>query len=221
LTDWNVQKRFCGHSDIPLSARGRAQALRIAEQLLRESIAAIYTSDLVRARETAEIIAGQRISAVQIRESVAWRELDFGEWEGLTYTQIVEQFKDHMGFFSDPEHHAPPNGESLTHLQQRVKDAFSAIVHNDELLRAGDVVIVSHGGPLRILLCSILGMALQRQWQLQLDPGSLSAIDLLPGHGSSEPCAILALLNVQFLMPADHAIDALQERFKSISKDKE
>ena len=192
LTDWNVQQRFCGHSDIPLSARGQVQALWIAEQLLKESISAIYTSDLVRARETAEIIASQRISAVQIRESVAWREMDFGEWEGLTYMQIVEKFKDQMGFFIAPEHHAPPNGESLTHLQRRVKDAFSAIARNDELLRVGDTVIVSHGGPLRILLCSILGMALQRQWQLQLDPGSLSAIDLLPGYESSEPRAILA-----------------------------
>src|ERR1700694_2280008 len=81
LTDWNMQQRFCGHRDIPLSAQGRAQALWTAEQLLKESISAIYTSDLVRARETAEIIARQRMPAVQIRESVAWREIDFGEWE--------------------------------------------------------------------------------------------------------------------------------------------
>jgi alpha-ribazole phosphatase len=197
LTDWNVQQRFCGHSDISLTVRGQEQAQWIAEQLLKESISAIYTSDLMRARETAEIIAGQRTSAVQIKESVAWREMDFGEWEGLTYTQIVEQYKGHIKFFTDPEHHSPPNGESLSHMQQRVKDALSAIVQNDELLVAGDVVIVSHGGPLRILLCCILGMPLQRQWQLQLDPGSLSAIDLLPDYGSSEPRAILTLLNVQ------------------------
>jgi alpha-ribazole phosphatase len=206
LTEWNMQQRFCGHRDIPLSAQGRAQALWIVEQLLKESISAIYTSDLVRARETAEIIASKRIPAVQIRESVAWREIDFGEWEGLTYTQIVEQFKDHLGFFNDPEHHSPPNGESLAHMQQRVKDALSAIMHNDDLPVAGDAVIVSHGGPLRILLCSILGMPLQRQWQLRLDPGSLSAIDLLPVYGLSEPRAILALLNVQNPMPADHSV---------------
>jgi alpha-ribazole phosphatase len=204
LTDWNVQQRFCGRSDVPLSARGRAQALWVAEQLLQESIAAIYTSDLVRARETAEIITNQRTPAVQIKESAAWREMDFGTWEGLTYTQIVEQFKDHLGFFTDPEHHAPPNGESLIHMQQRVKDALSAIKHNDELPAAGDVVIVSHGGPLRILLCSLLGMSLQRQWQLRLDHGSLSAIDLLPVYGSSEPRAILALLNVQIPVPVGH-----------------
>jgi alpha-ribazole phosphatase len=206
LTDWNTQQRFCGHRDIPLSAQGRAQALWTAEQLLKESISAIYTSDLIRARETAEIIARQRMPAVQIRESVAWREIDFGEWEGLTYTQIVEQFKDHLGFFIDPENHSPPNGESLAHMQQRVKDALSAIEHSDDLPATGDAVIVSHGGPLRILLCGILGMSLQRLWQLRLDPGSLSAIDLLPVHESSEPRGILALLNVQPPLSADHSV---------------
>ena len=204
LTDWNVQQRFCGRSDIPLSARGQEQSLWIAKQLLKESVSVIYTSDLIRASETAEIIASQRASAVQIKASPEWREMDFGEWEGLTYAQIEEQFKDQLGFFTDPEHHSPPNGESLTHLQQRVMDAFLVIVRSDEILPPGDVVIVSHGGPLRILLCSILGIPLQRQWQIKLDFGSLSAIDLLPGYGYSEPYAILSLLNVQISIPVDH-----------------
>jgi broad specificity phosphatase PhoE len=69
----------------------------------------------------------------------------------------------------------------------------------------GDVVIVSHGGPLRVLLCNLLGMPIQRQWQLRLDPGSLSAIDLLPVHQPSAPNAILALLNVQRPTYADHS----------------
>ena len=205
LTAWNTQQRFCGHRDVPLSELGRAQALWTAEQLQKESICAIYTSDLVRARETAEIIAHHGTPAVPIRESAAWREIDFGDWEGLTYTQIVEQFKDQLGFFIDPEHRSPPNGESLAHMQQRVMDALSAIPHNDDVPAAGDAVIVSHGGPLRILLCSTLGIVLQRQWQLRLDPGSLSAIDLLPVFGSSELRAILVLLNVQRPTSADHA----------------
>jgi alpha-ribazole phosphatase len=196
LTEWNTRQRFCGHRDIPLSVQGRVQAHWLAEQLQKEMISAIYTSDLVRARETAEIIAHERTSSVQIRVSAAWREMDFGEWEGLTYAQIAEQFKDQLGFFTNPEQASPPNGESLAHLQQRVKDGLSAIVQSDDW-PAGDVVIVSHGGPLRVLLCSLLGMPVQRQWQLRLDPGSLSAIDLLPVHEPFVPHAILALLNVQ------------------------
>lgn len=205
LTEWNTQQRYCGHCDIPLSVQGRVQALWLAERLQEEMICAIYTSDLVRARETAEIIARQRTPAVQIRVSAAWREIDFGDWEGLTYAQIAEQFKDQLGFFTDPEHCSPPNGEPLAHMQRRVKDALSAIVQSDDLPTAGDAVIVSHGGPLRVLLCSLLGMPLQRQWQLRLDPGSLSAIDLLPIHEPAAPHAVLALLNYRHAMHADHS----------------
>src|SRR6266704_4249059 len=199
LTEWNTQQRYCGHRDIPLSAQGRAQALWLAERLQKEMISAIYTSDLVRARETAEIIAHQRTPAVQIRVSAAWREIDFGEWEGLTYAQIAEaeQFKDQLGFFTDPEHHSPPNGELVAHMQQRVKDELSTIMQSHDLPTAGDVVIVSHGGPLRVMLCSLLGMPLERQWQLRLDPGSLSAIELLPVQEPLAPQAILIFLNFQ------------------------
>ena len=89
-------------------------------------------------------------------------------------------------------------------MQQRVKDALSTILQSDDLPTEGDVVIVSHGGPLRVLLCGLLGMPLQRQWQLRLDPGSLSAIDLLPVHEPTVPHVVLALLNDQYAMPTDH-----------------
>lgn len=197
ITSWNMQRRFCGHTDIPLSAQGRVQARWLAQQLQEEAISTIYTSDLTRARETAEIIASQSIEAVQVKLSAAWREINFGAWEGLTYAEIAKQFEDQLGFFTDPEHYSPPNGESLAHLLQRVQDELTTIARNGDLPIEGDVVIVSHGGPLRVLLCSLLGMPLERQWQLRLDPGSLSAIDLLPIHELPAPRAILALLNGQ------------------------
>ena len=193
LTAWNMQQRFCGHTDIPLSARGRVQARWLARQLRNEAIAIIYTSDLARARETAETIAGQRARAVPVKVSAAWREMDFGAWEGLTYAAIAEQFKDQLGFFTDPEQCSPPGGESLAQMLQRIQAQLAAITCSSGEPPEGDVVVVSHGGPLRILLCSVLGMPFARQWQLRLDPGSLSAIDLLP----TGERAVLALLNVR------------------------
>jgi len=89
LTGWNTQQRFCGHSDIPLSARGRVQARWLARRLQEEAIAVIYTSDLARARETAETIASQSTQAVPVKVSTAWREIDFGAWEGLTCAEIA------------------------------------------------------------------------------------------------------------------------------------
>ncbi len=208
LTDWNTQQRFCGHSGIPLSRRGRVQARWLARRLQDEAISAIYTSDLARTRETAEIIASQRAQAVPVKVSAAWREIDFGAWEGLTYAEIAEQCKDQLGFFTDPEQCSPPGGESLAHMLQRVRGELAAVACSDDLPMEGDVVIVSRGGPLRVLLGSVLGMPLERQWQLRLDPGSLSAIDLLPIGELSAPRAILALLNVQRPTRAGHAANS-------------
>jgi len=197
LTDWNTQQRFCGHSDVPLSAQGRVQARWLAQRLQEEKISTIYTSDLARARETAEIIASRRTQEVPVNLSAAWREIDFGAWEGLTYAEIAERFKDQLGFFTDPVQYSPLGGESLAYVLQRVQAELAVIACSGNLPVEGDLVIVSHGGPLRVLLCSLLGVPLERQWQLRLDPGSLSAIDLLAVQEPLVPQAILALLNVQ------------------------
>ena len=201
FTAWNTQQRFCGHSDIPLSATGRAQAHWLARQLQREKIASIYTSDLSRARETAEIIANSRKEPVQVKVSAAWREIDFGAWEGLTYAEIAAQFEDRLAFFSDFGTGSPPGGEAPLHMVQRVQRALTMVAWAGDVPQGGDALIVSHGGPLRALLCSMLGMPLERQWQFRLDPGSLSAIDLLPIHDPSAPLGILASLNVQSPSP--------------------
>ena len=89
-TDWNRERRFQGHADTPLNDSGRAQARELAEQLAVEDIDAVYTSDLLRARETAEIIAA-RLGAdvVALREL---REIDVGEWQGLSWPEIEVQY---------------------------------------------------------------------------------------------------------------------------------
>lgn len=199
LTKWNAQKRFMGQSDIPLSARGRVQAQWLARRLRDREIAAIYTSDLVRARETAQIIAAQRTPELPVHVSQAWRELNFGEWEGLTYAQIAAQYEDQLGFFSDPERNAPPGGESPAHLLQRVRAELLSIAQNLNWSTHGDIVIVSHSGALRMLLCDLLGIPLERQWQMRIDAGSLSALDVSLGHEAETLLVTLVLLNAHQL----------------------
>jgi broad specificity phosphatase PhoE len=198
-TLWNTEQRFCGHSDIPISSEGQTQARWLARRLRTQSITTIYTSDLLRARQTAEIIAAQSPHPVQIEVSSAWREIAFGAWEGLTYEQIARQFPSNLDFFKDPISASPPGGESLTILAQRIQQVFIALTHasSDPLAQEGDSVLVSHGGPLRVLLSMILGMPLEQQWRLRLAPGSLSAIDFLPGIDDTMPITTLALFNVQ------------------------
>jgi alpha-ribazole phosphatase len=193
-TEWNSEQRFCGHSDIALSERGRAEARWLGRRLRRRTISAIYSSDLVRANQTAEIIAQQRTQSPSIRLSAAWREISFGEWEGLTYTQIAQEYPSSADFFSDPLRHAPPGGESLGDLVRRVQGAYEEITST---MLEGDIVLVSHGGPLRALLCCLLGIPLERQWQLRLEPGSLSAIDRILTTDVTSTMVTLALFNEQ------------------------
>jgi broad specificity phosphatase PhoE len=84
-------------------------------------------------------------------------------------------------------------------MLQRVRSAFVDIVRDAAHSPAGDLVLVSHGGALRALLCSLLHVPFERQWQLRLDHGSLSAIDFGPGLVEEEPTVTLALLNAQAL----------------------
>ena len=197
LTLWNAQKRIMGQSDIPLSAKGRAQALWVARQLRAREIAAIYASDLARAHETARIIATHRTSPLPVSVSPAWRELNFGQWQGLTYAQIAEQYPNQLGFFSDPEHYAPPGGESPSHLLQRMRAELVTVAQNQNSSACGDVVIVSHSGALRILLCDLLGIPLERQWQLRIDAGSLSGLDVSLGEPTQTLQVTLVLFNTR------------------------
>lgn len=196
LTQWNEQHRYCGHSDVPLSVAGRAQARWLAAQMCPRPLQAIYSSDLARAHETAEIIASKHMPPMVVTVSTAWREIAFGAWEGLTYGEIASTFSDQLDFFTDPDHNAPPGGEALADVLQRVQPALTEIMMQRTPYHEGDIVIVSHGGTLRGLLCALLGISLNYQWQLRLDPGSLSAVDLSLEERSS-PIATLALLNWQ------------------------
>jgi len=184
-TIWNAERRYQGVSDVPLSARGALQAQRLAARLARESIGFIYSSDLERAWQTAARIAAEQ--GVPVRAEPRLREMDFGEWEGLTYAEIQERQPQALARWErDPSGVAPPGGEHLMHLAARVQAMLEGLrQHND----AETVLLVSHGGPLRVLLCLALGLAPSEHWCFRLDPGSVSELYLYPQG------AIIALLN--------------------------
>ncbi len=205
MTPWNSEQRLCGHYDIALSTAGYTQARWVARRLQSQNIVAIYTSDLLRAQQTAQVIARKCAQPVQIEPSSAWRELAFGDWEGLTYAQIAEQAP--VDFFTDPVHSTPPNGERFMALVERVQAAFTdlALGANNMTGTVGDIVLVSHGGTLRVLLCLLLSMPFERQWQLRIDPGSLSAIDFVTGTDDVMTTASLVALNIQAVPRAKNA----------------
>lgn len=161
-TEWNQTGRFQGHSDVPLSEKGRAQAEALAQNLIIDHVDAIYASDLIRAMDTAAPLA--RRFGVDIIPDTALRELNFGTWEGRNFSDINAECPDGMKhFYSDPEKANIPNGEPFPVFQKRVAGRVSEIVRAQQGKR---VVIVSHGASIRILLADILAMPIRSIWHV-------------------------------------------------------
>ncbi|AMA71903.1 MULTISPECIES: histidine phosphatase family protein [Aneurinibacillus] len=150
-TQENRERRYLGHYDAPLTARGRRQAEVVAERLSGERIDFIYTSDLLRCRETAEVIA--RVHGLYPFVAKELRELDFGKWDRKTYEEIMQRDKQlAKEWYNDPYTITPPEGESLQELGKRVDRWLLALqerMHPREI-----AVLVSHGGPIRWFLAT-------------------------------------------------------------------
>jgi len=169
--------KFQGATDIPLSEHGRQQAVQLGKRLATLKFDAIYTSDLLRAYETAKIIASLHSLSndIAIVTLPALRELNFGVWEGLTITEIKKLFAYEIKqWWENPFSIRIKGGETYSELIERSVNAIKEIIarHKD-----GQVVVVSHGGPIRSIVGSFLGMDLTKYWRLGLHNGSLSIID--------------------------------------------
>jgi probable phosphoglycerate mutase len=145
-TDWNRELRIQGSSDIELNELGRRQAQGLAQELTDVELDAIYSSDLARARQTAEAVAATH--ALEVRFDARLRERSFGSWEGLSREDIEE---------------LPPgsrhDGESDDEVRERVLAAIGEIAaaHPGE-----QVLVVSHGGALNALWHHALGVRVER-----------------------------------------------------------
>lgn len=148
-TDDNIEPiRVQGYTDTPLNDTGRAQAAELGERVAGLGIVSLWSSDLRRAAETAEIV-GRRIGLVP-RLDRRLREADRGEWEGRRFIDVERE---------DPERYAAwrragagfrfPGGESLLEQQQRVRAALEDIRATGEL----PALAVAHGGTIRVMLC--------------------------------------------------------------------
>jgi broad specificity phosphatase PhoE len=162
-TDWNADGRLQGQTDRPLSDYGRRQAQQLAVELEGEELEAIYSSDLARARETAEIV-GERLG-LPVELDPDLREKDWGTWEGLTAVE-----RDRVEFV----------GESTEAHQQRMLRALRRISgrHPEE----GRVLVVTHGGSMRRVQTAALGLALPvvencGRWPCACENGSFRALD--------------------------------------------
>jgi len=173
-TAWNAEQRYQGHSDLDLDAVGRREAVALGERLAGERIDGALSSDLGRAWQTAEAILAHH--ACDLCAEPRLREISMGAWEGMTYDEIRAQDPERLGqWVEDPWGVAPSGGETLAEMAQRIEALLDELV-----LRSAEetLLLVSHGGTLRVLLCLALGMPPQNHWRLRLDPASLSEVCL-------------------------------------------
>lgn len=150
-TDWNRDHRWQGFTGPPLNATGRLQASRLARQL--DVVDAVYSSDTDRARETAGIVAAR--FGLTVKQDPRLREINFGEWEGLTRHEINERYEGAFSRWDACELAEPPGGESDAAMAERVLEALSEIAdhHGDER-----VLVVTSGGPIRATKAHIQGI---------------------------------------------------------------
>ena len=164
-TDWNRTGRCQGVADIELNDIGRKQVRELAESLKNHDIAAVYSSSLRRALETAREIARHHDISVTIEEDL--REMNQGELEGLMFSEIRERYAHVLKEWREsPETLKLPSGESLLDVQQRIWKAFEKVQRR----HAGETVVaVSHNLTITSLLCKITGVGLKgfRNFNLQ------------------------------------------------------
>ncbi|WP_159840251.1 bifunctional RNase H/acid phosphatase [Nocardia sp. CY41] len=180
-TELSVQRRYSGRGNPPLTPLGREQAARAAKMLAAKGgIAAVVSSPLGRARETAEAAAAALEVPVEIHDGLI--ETDFGAWEGLTFAEAAQRDPGlHARWIGDPTV-AAPGGESFEQVRARVASALRELV---ERYSGANVVVVSHVTPIKTLLRLALDTGPSLLYRLHLDLASLSIAEFYPDGGSS------------------------------------
>ncbi|MFC2016425.1 histidine phosphatase family protein [Chloroflexota bacterium] len=188
ITEFNSARRFAGYSDVELSPDGYRQVEKLGARLANEKIDAVYSSDLRRAIVTAEVISSKH--EVEVLTCSELREINYGDVEGLTFEEIgryhpelaesITNFSLELSF---------PGGESFAGFISRISTFLDRL--NKHALEQ-TILIVAHGGPLKVLVCHLLGIDQSHWRQIRLDNASLSIVETYPQR------TIISLLNDTF-----------------------
>jgi len=182
-TQYSLERRFSGGGGIdpPLAPLGIAQAEALAAEVARRGTAQrIAASPMLRAQQTAQIVSeatGLRVETVD-----GFRECDFGEWDGLTLSEVRAQWPEHLAEWLASMSIPPPGGESFEHLRARVVIARQQIV---ESYPGEDVLVVAHVSPIKVLVGLAIGAPLSSMYRMELPPCSLTSLAWFPDGNSS------------------------------------
>ncbi len=177
--------RYHGHNDVGLSPAGEQQLHALAAQLEAVPLAAVYASDLSRALMGAEIICrGRNLEPQALPE---FREVHFGVWEGLSFTEIAERYPEELeARFRDLPNFRIPGGESLLDVRARALPVLKGLIQQHE---GQSFLVVAHSGLNRVILSEALGLPLDYLFRLDQHYGCLNIVDYFPD------IAVIRLIN--------------------------
>jgi broad specificity phosphatase PhoE len=170
-TEWNRDGRIAGRREIGLSADGRAQADSLAERFSDVELTEVLTSPLPRAVETAEKLAQKH--GLEVARDPRLIDFNAGQWEGRKHADVLGT-DEYKRFIADPMTVQIPGGELLSGVRDRVGSSIEQALQDNEL--GANIVVVSHAGPLRILIAHYLGMDLANYHRLRISPGSVTIL---------------------------------------------
>jgi probable phosphoglycerate mutase len=174
-TAFTAERRYSGRGDVPLTERGLAQASAVAARLAGVSLAAVVTSPLDRCVRTAELVAAPSRAPVIVDDDLI--ECDFGDWEGLTFREVRDRWPAEVETWLGSTAAAPPGGESLTAVAERVSSATARLRSG---YGTGVVAVVSHVSPLKLILRDALAAGDAFLFRCHLDPAGVSTVDIWP-----------------------------------------
>lgn len=178
-TDWNVQRRYQGHTDTNLNSNGQAQAnqlVPVLEQL--QPFDLIFSSDLKRVIQTATC-AG--IPEANIIKEPRMREISFGKFEGLTHTEIAEKYPNELDAWGDDREDNVHGGEKMSQVIARVRSFYEYL--RDDFHDGERMVCFAHGGSIAIFLAVAMGVNPHKWWQFRVDNTAVTEVNLYD-HGT-------------------------------------
>lgn len=169
---WNDERRIQGQLDPPLSEPGRAQARRLGVRLRGTTADALYSSDLRRARETAQEVAASVGREPELMPDL--REIALGEWEGLNRDEIKARYPAEWTAWSrEPNWDIVPGGEGAAAFEARVGGALDGLMRRHA---GGTVIVVTHGGLIQVALLRIVGRSPHGLFPFTIDNTSLTVL---------------------------------------------
>jgi alpha-ribazole phosphatase len=165
------QGKFLGFTDLPLSARGRRQVQALAEHLKDTPLNLVFSSDLKRTMETAEIICRGR--GIRVQAESAFREMDMGLWDGKSWVEIRKAFPDADPRFYDLKRFHFPGGEHWGGFRRRILKALKGLL---EMGKGRNILLSAHAGVNRVILAQALGLPFRHMFRMDQGHACLNIV---------------------------------------------